>query len=77
MKSTDFRGQDASLLEEVEVTAFGKTGDRHDVMHTKSCRYAKSDGSIQCNGEVLIELQSAADAALSKKQGGPPVGLAR
>src|SRR5664279_1434067 len=31
-KSTDFRGQDASLLEEVVVTAFGKKGDRHDVM---------------------------------------------
>ncbi len=37
----------------------------------------KSDGSIQCDGDVLIELQSAADAALSKKQGGPPVGVAR
>jgi lipopolysaccharide export system protein LptA len=77
MKSTDFRGQDASLLEEVEVTAFGKAGDRNDVMHTKSCRYAKTDGSIQCDGDVLIELQSAADAALSKKQGGLPVGVAR
>src|SRR5450755_3449259 len=27
-KSTDFRGQDASLLEEVAVTVFGKLGDR-------------------------------------------------
>jgi lipopolysaccharide export system protein LptA len=77
MKSTDFRGQDASLLEEVEVTAFGKAGDRNDVMHTKSCRYAKADGSIQCDGDVQIDLQSAADAALTKKQGGPAIGLAR
>ncbi len=75
-KSTDFRGQDASLLEEVVVTAFGKKGDRHDVMRTQSCRYAKADGSIQCSGQVLMELQSAADAELTKEQGGRPVGLA-
>jgi lipopolysaccharide export system protein LptA len=75
-KSTDFRGQDASLLEEVEVTAFGQKGDRNDVMRTQSCRYAKADGSIQCNGDVLMELQSAADAELTKKQGGPPIGVA-
>ena len=74
-KSTDFRGQDASLLEEVVVTAFGKNGDRHDVMRTQSCRYAKADGSIQCNGAVSMELQSAADAELTKKQAGPPIGL--
>ena len=75
-KSTDFRGQDASLLEEVVVTAFGKKGDRHDVMRTQSCRYAKADGSIQCSGQVIMELQSAADAELTKQQGGRPVGLA-
>ncbi len=76
-KSTDFRGQDASLLEEVEVAAFGKTGERNDVMHTKSCRYAKADGSIQCDGDVLIELQSAADAARTKERGVAPIGVAR
>jgi LPS export ABC transporter protein LptC len=75
-KSTDFRGQDASLLEEVEVTVFGKKGDRNDVMRTQSCQFAKADGSIQCNGDVVMELQSAADAELTKKQGGPPVGVA-
>ncbi len=76
-KSTDFRGQDASLLEEVVVNAYGKSGDRNDVMHTKSCRYAKADGSIQCDGDVLIELQSATDAALTKKRGGAPLGVTR
>jgi len=75
-KSTEYRGQDASLLEEVVVTAFGKKGDRHDVMRTESCRYAKTDGSIQCNGDVLMELQSAADAELTSKQDGPPIGMA-
>lgn len=62
-KSTDLRGQDISLLEEVKIVVNGKTGDRHDVIHTHSCRYAKTDGSIQCEGNVQFELQSAEDAA--------------
>ena len=62
-KSTDLRGQDISLLEDVKIVVNGKTGDRHDVIHTQSCRYAKVDGSIQCEGNVQFELQSAEDAA--------------
>jgi lipopolysaccharide export system protein LptA len=68
-KSTDFKGQDISLLEDVKVTVFGKLGDRHDVIHTQSCNYAKADGSIQCSGNVQMELQSAADARRARTQG--------
>lgn len=62
-KSTDLRGQDISVLEDVKIKVFGKNGDRNDVIHTQSCRYAKTDGSIQCDGKVQFELQSAEDAA--------------
>jgi lipopolysaccharide export system protein LptA len=62
-KSTDLRGQDISLLEDVRIKVFGKNGDRNDVIHTQSCRYAKTDGSIQCDGKVQFDLQSAEDAA--------------
>jgi LPS export ABC transporter protein LptC len=61
-KSTEFKGQNASLLEDVTITIFGKTGDRHDVIHTRSCRYGKEDGGIICNGDVQIDLMSAEDA---------------
>ena len=61
-KSTEFKGQDASLLEDVKITIFGKTGERHDVIHTQSCRYGKEDGGITCTGDVQIDLMSAADA---------------
>ena len=61
-KSTEFKGQDASLLEDVRITIFGKVGDRHDVIHTQSCQYGKEKGEIQCNGEVQIDLMSEADA---------------
>lgn len=69
-KSTDLKGQDISLLEDVQVTVFGKLGDRHDVIHTRSCKYAKTDGSIQCSGEVQMDLESAADAARPNMPGG-------
>ena len=62
-KSTDLKGQDISLLEEVKVTVFGKLADRHDIIHTHTCRYAKSNGGIECSGEVQFDLESAADAA--------------
>jgi lipopolysaccharide export system protein LptA len=63
-KSTEFKGQDASLLEEVRITIFGKAGDRHDVIHTHSCQYAQKDGSVICGGDVRFDLMSAADAKL-------------
>jgi LPS export ABC transporter protein LptC len=61
-KSTDFKDQDASLLEDVKITIFGQTGDRNDVIHTKSCQYGKENGSITCSGDVQLDLMSAADA---------------
>src|SRR5215469_981210 len=69
-KSTDLRGQDISLLEDVKILVHGKTGDRPDLMHTQSCRYSKADGSIQCEGNVQFELQSAEDAARAAKNPG-------
>ena len=68
-KSTDFKGKDISLLEDVKITVFGKAGDRHDVIHTQSCNYAKVDGGIQCSGNVRMDLQSAADAERAKTKG--------
>jgi lipopolysaccharide export system protein LptA len=61
-KATDFKDGDASLLEDVKITIFGKTGQRHDLIHTQSCQYEKAGGSIICNGEVQLDLESAAEA---------------
>src|SRR6266852_1192830 len=72
-KSTDLRGQDIRLLEDVKIKVFGKNGDRNDVIHTQSCRYAKTDGGIQCDGKVQFELQSAEYAArAAANPGGRP-----
>ncbi|HWS16551.1 MAG TPA: LPS export ABC transporter periplasmic protein LptC, partial [Candidatus Elarobacter sp.] len=68
-KSTEFRNQEASLLEEVKITIFGQQGDRHDVIRTHSCQYAKRNGAINCSGTVQIDLQTASEAELAKKRG--------
>jgi lipopolysaccharide export system protein LptA len=61
-KSTEFKDKDASLLEDVRITIFGKAGERHDTIHTQSCQYGKEKGDVVCSGAVQIDLQSAADA---------------
>jgi LPS export ABC transporter protein LptC len=66
-KSTEFKGEDASLLEEVVVTIFGKAGDRHDIIRTHSCRYDQKSGDINCDGDVRIDAMSAADAELAER----------
>ncbi|GAC1701467.1 MAG: hypothetical protein NVS9B4_04780 [Candidatus Acidiferrum sp.] len=66
-KATEFRGKDDSLLQGVQITIFGKNGTRHDMIHTQSCQYSKASGSIECTGEVSMDLQSAADAEIVAK----------
>jgi lipopolysaccharide export system protein LptA len=69
-KSTDFKGQDISLLEDVKITVFGKAGNRHDLIHTQSCRYSKVDGAIECSGNVQMDMQSAEDAERVRSKSG-------
>jgi lipopolysaccharide export system protein LptA len=61
-KATDFKDKDASLLEDVKITIFGKSGERHDTIHTQSCQYEKAGGNIACSGEVQFDLESKAEA---------------
>jgi len=74
-KSTDLKGQDMSLLEEVKVTVFGKLGDRHDVIRSRSCRYAKTGGGVACSGDVMFDLESAADAAKAQQNSAAKTNL--
>jgi lipopolysaccharide export system protein LptA len=69
-KATDFRDRDASLLEDVKITIFGKAGERHDTIHTQSCQYEKTGGSMACSGEVQIDLESKAEAERAAKNPG-------
>jgi LPS export ABC transporter protein LptC len=66
-KSTDFKDRDASLLEDVKITIFGKSGERHDTIHTQSCQYEKTGGNIDCTGEVQLDLESWSEAERAAK----------
>src|SRR5215472_543952 len=66
-RATDFKGKAASLMEEVTITIFGKTGARHDLIHTQSCQYEKDGASIVCSGEVQLDLESAEDAERAER----------
>src|SRR3984957_643290 len=70
-KSTDFKDRDLTELESVVITIFGKNGERHDVIHTKSCQYTKNTGDVVCSGEVQMDLQSAADFSRSDPSASP------
>src|SRR5262245_26087142 len=68
MKSTDFRGLNATDLEGVKVTIFGKDGARHDTLETHACRYSKDSGDIDCSGDVQIMLMSKLEWEAAKEQ---------
>ncbi len=63
VRSTEYKGNSDNVLEDVHITIFGRNGERHDTMHTRSCQYSKESGRIACMGDVQMDLQSAADAA--------------
>ncbi|HJZ64170.1 MAG TPA: LptA/OstA family protein [Candidatus Acidoferrum sp.] len=73
--STNFKGEAASLLEDVKITVFGKEQNRNDLLHTQTCRYTKNPENIDCSGLVQMDLMSAADAKAIKKR--PELAAAR
>ena len=73
--STNFKGDAASLLEDVKITVFGKEQNRNDILHTHTCRYTKNPENIDCSGLVQMDLMSAADAKLIKEH--PELSVAR
>ncbi len=60
--ATEFKQGDQALLQDVWVTIYGKKGDRNDNIHTRQCSYQPSAGSVQCTGEVEIDMQGASAA---------------
>lgn len=71
-KSTEFKDVEASLLENVKVTIFGRAGQRHDTIQTRSCQAAKGNGGITCSGDVWMDLESAEDAERTSRNSATP-----
>ena len=63
-RATEFAGGGRAVLQDVWVTVYGKQGQRMDNLHTQTCEFLSSAGTILCAGDVQIDLQSAEDARL-------------
>lgn len=61
-RQTEYKEGSRSILEDVWITIYGRTGGRFDNIHTRSCDYKPESGRIVCAGEVQIDLESAEEA---------------
>ena len=62
-RATEFKTGNPALLEDVWISIYGAKGDRNDSIHTRECSYAQKTGSVQCKGEVTIDVRPAKTAA--------------
>ena len=62
-RTTQFKEGNRNLLEDVDISVYGKKGERNDTLRTKACDFISNTGTITCAGEVQINLQSAAAPA--------------
>jgi lipopolysaccharide export system protein LptA len=65
-RATEYKKKNRSLLEDVWITIYGRTGERNDNIHTRECSYEQAAGRIVCQGEVQLDLQAAVEAGAGK-----------
>ncbi len=58
-----FQG-DETVLSDVSVEVFGRTGEQHDLIRTRTCNYNRKTGELFAEGQVQIELNAPANANL-------------
>ena len=59
-RATQYKDQNRTLLEDVWITIYGRDGSRNDNIHTSECTYEPETGAVHCEGEVQIDVASAA-----------------
>jgi len=72
-RTVSFQQGGSTVLEDVLVELFGRTGKRRDIMRTQKCNYNSQNGDLFSSGPVHIELNAEADkmpAAGLKGSGG-------
>src|ERR1700691_6151295 len=60
--ATQYKDQNRALLQDVWITIYGHDGSRNDNIHTRECNYEPASGNVVCEGDVKIDLASAAPA---------------
>ena len=67
--ATQYKDQNRALLQDVWITIYGHDGSRNDNIHTRECNYEPTSGNVVCEGDVQIDLASAAPSPGSSKPG--------
>jgi lipopolysaccharide export system protein LptA len=62
-RTVSFKQGGTTVLEDVLVELFGRTGKRHDIMRTQRCDYNSQNGDLFSSGPVHIELNAEAEKA--------------
>ena len=65
--ATQYKDQNRALLQDVWITIYGHDGSRNDNIHTRECNYEPTSGNFVCEGDVQIDLASAAPTPGSSK----------
>jgi len=60
-RTVSFKQGGTTVLEDVLVELFGRTGQRRDIMRTQRCNYNTQSGDLFSSGPVHIELNAEAD----------------
>jgi lipopolysaccharide export system protein LptA len=58
-RATEFKDGGRNLLEDVDISVYGKKGERNDTLRTRACDFISNTGKISCAGQVQISLQAA------------------
>jgi lipopolysaccharide export system protein LptA len=62
-RTVAFRQGGTTVLEDVMVDLFGRTGGRHDILRTQRCEYNPKSGDLFSSGKVQIELNAQSEAS--------------
>ena len=65
-RTVSFKQGANTVLDDVLVELFGRTGKRRDIMRTHECEYNSQNGDLFSSGPVHIELNCEADAGQAK-----------
>ncbi len=60
-RTVSFKQGGTTVLQDVLVELFGRTGKQHDIMRTERCDYNSQNGDLFTSGPVHIELNAEAD----------------
>ena len=62
-RTTAFNGGGETVLNDVWVEVFGRSGNRHDLIRTRACNYNRESGELMAKGGISAQFRSLRDLA--------------